>query len=240
MTLNSDPRDSDLALRWQSASGPKTVAAVESLRVLLLRIAEDGQVTDSEVDELRSWAIVHRAVLGRDTLKPFQEWLDRVLADGQLDTDERYDLLAWAEWVSQAFQNEAADKGPPPPVEPPARRTWRNDRVTERQIEFLKELGAAPEQLEGLKKGTASTLIEELMAKRDFARADRLSERMLGRLADGSAGIADRINREIRMLPRAGPIQPHRATLNFRWTTNYTVASVAVLVLVFIIALTRL
>lgn len=47
---------------------------------------------------------------------------------------------------------------------PPPLRDWRNDPATERQLEYLTDLGATPAQMRNLTKERASELIESLQA----------------------------------------------------------------------------
>lgn len=170
-----DPRSAQLGITWMTEKGAKTRAAITDLLTLLLRIGEDLKVEDDEIQELILWKVSHRHVLNRPAIRPFAEWLDRILADGEVSSEERLDLLGWCHWAKtnadkfqQVFDGVQGVEIPPPPVPREGRgKSWRSDPATGRQLSFLEDLGADPTKFAGLTKGAASAMIDRLLAQRD-------------------------------------------------------------------------
>ena len=170
-----DPRSAQLGITWMTEKGAKTRAAITDLLTLLLRIGEDLKVEDDEIQELILWKVSHRHVLNRPAIRPFAEWLDRILADGEVSSEERLDLLGWCHWAKtnadkfqQVFDGVQGVEIPPPPVPREGRgKSWRSDPATGRQLSFLEDLGADPTKFSGLTKGAASAMIDRLLAQRD-------------------------------------------------------------------------
>lgn len=163
--MTDDPRSGSLDLLWSSETGEKSLAAIRDLEELLIGIGQDGQVEDAEVEALSAWLIKHRGVAGRAALKPFKEWLTKVLADGVVDSSERLDLLAWCHWAkvrrekstAQAIaEAEAAARA----RQEEASRPWGTEPATGRQLSFLAHLGHPHDRTKDLTKAEASSLID--------------------------------------------------------------------------------
>ena len=182
---NDDPRAGSLDLAWMIEKGAKTRAAINDLLGLLVSIGEDGKVDDAEISELVAWKIAHRHVLTRASIRPFAEWLDRILADGSVSSEERLDLLGWCHWAKVnlpkfqlAADSASASVFSPMPVPSSSRgSSWRSDPASARQLTFLEDLGADPTTFDGLTKGAASAMIDRLLAQRDDEAAKEFAEK---------------------------------------------------------------
>ena len=170
---SDDPRTGEMDLLWDTESGGKTQEAIKALATLLTKIGADSVVTDDEVRELQAWKVKHRSVIGREALRPFRDWLDKVLADGEVDAEERIDLLAWCQWAKAWSEKRKASMPVPVPRSSPTiqsitiSRDWKTDPMSDRQRSFLHDLGASSSQMRGLTKGQASNLIDQLLEQRD-------------------------------------------------------------------------
>jgi hypothetical protein len=227
-----DPRTDLEAEGWAHVVG-KTGAAIADLVVLMKGIVADGKIDDLELRELLLWRSRHQTVVRRQPLKPFTEFLDSILADGEMSSDEHIDLLAWGRWMDDVRQrmestSEKAFVAPEPPPQR-ARSDWRSDPITDKQRNFAEELGAKPRDLKGMTKGQASALIDKLLMQRDMAKYDTIADRMGDRISNSFA----------RRTAHAGSSH-RRAHGSYSWEWIITAGLIlGVLLLVFFVILPR-
>jgi hypothetical protein len=75
--------------------------AVHTLEGILKGIAIDGVITPKELDELRSWAVDNRKLIGSHPFSELIPKIDAALSDGVIDSEEQADIL----WVCQNLQS---------------------------------------------------------------------------------------------------------------------------------------
>lgn len=110
--IDDDERDEilDWCQRFsshESVAVKTTTDALRRLHGVLHGIAADGEVTAQEVVDLGDWLQDHHELIDIWPFCDLHELLDRVLADGVVDDDERAQVLAFC----QPFVERAADAG---------------------------------------------------------------------------------------------------------------------------------
>ena len=89
---------------WQSL--PNVERAFQALSGIATGIALDYHVTDGETAALCEWLDLHRSLVSRPPFGELAGLLNRILADGVVDDDEREELLEWCQ--SYGHAGEAA------------------------------------------------------------------------------------------------------------------------------------
>lgn len=150
--------------------------AGESLLTLLMSITHDGELSLGEIDSLRQWLSDN----AEGTIIPAVAWLRElvtaVLADGHVTTEERAELLLAFErvlpleerLVAKMKRRTAVGMAVDPDVDgaperTSARRPRHEQPATERQIDYLRFLGAEFDESR-ITKVEASALIDERLS----------------------------------------------------------------------------
>jgi DNA-directed RNA polymerase specialized sigma24 family protein len=133
---------------------------------LMLDICHDGEVTLEEAEDLYGKL---RTLSADIPAVPYLRCIAReAIADGTIDKHEAYNLkkammrVATKE-VRGVIETHLDSIGLPPP-DRSSRSSWRGDPATARQLDYIVGLGGQP--TDGMAKGEASDLIEELLERR--------------------------------------------------------------------------
>lgn len=147
----------------------KTQQALHELSTILKEISADGIITKDEFMRVMQWRVRWSTVVRREEIRPFDNWFKDAIADNLITKDERDALIAWTAKIEALKIEEgeaiSADCYLQTPRE--SRPTWGDDPATMKQVQFLIQLGHPESQCHGLTKGKASSLIDELLEKRN-------------------------------------------------------------------------
>jgi hypothetical protein len=152
----------------------------------IMAISHDGDLTIEEVASLHT--ILRNGPADMNAVPFLRTVTTSIITDGQLDAVEAYQLRrAMERVVPKAIRIDLtillSRIGLPSSDEddaPGSRRSWRDDPVTARQLEFIRDLGGVPD--ERLTKGAASELIDDLLARRPPTPRQQMVLRFFDRL----------------------------------------------------------
>ena len=76
--------------------------AISTLKGILIGIKSDDKVNQTEVDELKKWAINHRDLINRNPFKEFMTIIEETISDNIPATETVEDLY----WLCQKYEND--------------------------------------------------------------------------------------------------------------------------------------
>jgi hypothetical protein len=137
---------------------------------LLVEITADGELTVDEIARLGHWLADNGDAVDVPAVAFLREVVERIVADGRIDLDERLDLAVAIERVLPKEQRLSAKEQRKRVAKVTAVETgsapsrWGRDPATEPQIKYLRALGASIPP--GLTKQQASDLLDHLVGSR--------------------------------------------------------------------------
>lgn len=161
----------------------KTQTALVELTELLSDITKDNELTVQEVEAIFDWMDRHKTVVNRADIKDFTVWFKGIVADGEITQDEAQELLDWTNKLREDPDVQHYIK-----VREAGSDAWRLDKVTEKQIAFLEELGCPSEVSQEFTKGEASEKIDDLLHERRDREYSEQDRDEMGRFVSNKSG----------------------------------------------------